>query len=75
MLENVNISIQNNDHEKEKTLVNKISKSIINDFNKKCDNLFNENKFNELFKLLKKNKTKFSKKEKFVFYFGFSAYN
>ena len=45
MLENVNISIQNNDHEKEKTLVNKISKSIIiNDFNKKCDNLFNENK-------------------------------
>ena len=55
MLENVNINIQNNDHEKEKSLVHKISKNInINDFNKKCDNLFNENKFNELFKLLKK---------------------
>ena len=75
MLENVNINIQNNDHEKEKSLVHKISKNInINNFNKKCDNLFNENKFNELFKLLKKNKTKFSKKEKLTFYYGFSAY-
>ena len=75
MLENVDINIQKNDHAKHKTLVNKIQKNVnINKFNKKCDNLFKENKFCELFKLLKINKQKFSKNEKLVFYFGFSAY-